>query len=293
MILPSDRWRHAADVWRRVDDLGFAHAWTFDHVTWRDLPDGPWFAALPTLAAAAAVTRRVALGMLVATPNFRHPVPLAKEAMTLHDTSAGRFILGLGAGGGGADATVIAREPWSAAERADRFAEFATLTTRLLRERRVDHHGAYYHSDGVSMSPGCPGLRVAVAATGPRGLRIAARHADIWVTNGHTPRPGLTAAAAEPGLVARQVARFRELCAETGRSPDRMLVLANRDSSPPRSYGEFMEAAHAYREAGITDLVVPYPRTAAPFAGDAGVFERIAAELTDGALRDGAVRCAE
>ncbi len=38
----------------------------------------PWHAALPVLAAAAAVTERVRLGTLVTSPNFRHPVTLAR-----------------------------------------------------------------------------------------------------------------------------------------------------------------------------------------------------------------------
>ncbi len=73
------------------------HAWTYDHLTWRNLRDGPWFGAVPTLAAAALVTSRIRLGTLVASANFRHPVPFAKELMTLDDLSHGRFTLGVGA----------------------------------------------------------------------------------------------------------------------------------------------------------------------------------------------------
>ena len=57
--------------------------WTYDHLSWRHLRDKPWFAAVPMLAAAAAVAGRIRLGPLVATPNFRHPVPFAKEVITL------------------------------------------------------------------------------------------------------------------------------------------------------------------------------------------------------------------
>lgn len=50
------------------------------------------------------------------SPNFRHPVTLAKELITLDDVSEGRITLGIGAGGTGVDATTLrerAAEPWT------------------------------------------------------------------------------------------------------------------------------------------------------------------------------------
>ena len=40
-------------MWREVEDLGFDHAWTYDHLAWRTLAGEPWFATVPTLTAAA------------------------------------------------------------------------------------------------------------------------------------------------------------------------------------------------------------------------------------------------
>ena len=105
VILPSDRWTDARRQWEWADRSGFATAWTYDHIRWGGMPDGPWHAAVPVLAAAAAVTERVRLGTLVATPNFRHPVTLARDALALDDLSNGRLDLGLGAGSSGPDAT--------------------------------------------------------------------------------------------------------------------------------------------------------------------------------------------
>ncbi len=107
VILPDAPWAVARERWRKAESLGFDHAWTYDHLTWRSLRDGPWFGAVPTLAAAASVTARIRLGTLVASPNFRHPVPFAKELMSLDVLSAGRIIAGLGAGGGGFDVLLI------------------------------------------------------------------------------------------------------------------------------------------------------------------------------------------
>src|SRR5712692_4007145 len=97
VILPELPWSRAATLWRRAEELGFDHAWTYDHLAWRSLRDDPWFGAIPTLTAAAVATGRIRLGTLVASPTFRHPVPFAKELITINDICGGRFTLGIGA----------------------------------------------------------------------------------------------------------------------------------------------------------------------------------------------------
>lgn len=285
LILPATRWVQAADQWRLVEELGFSHAWTFDHLTWRDLADRTWFSALPTLTAAAAVTTRISLGTVVSTPNFRHPVALAKEAMTLDDISQGRFILGLGSGvGGGGDATVLNRNPLSPGQRAQRFEEFVELTDRLLSHPVCDYAGDYYHADHIHMRPGClrsPRLPLAVAGTGVRGMRLAVEHGDIWVTNGTADRSGATPPVATPATVAAQVERLEAICMAAGRDPGslhRMLVLANRND-PLESAAAFAETAERYARAGITDIVVPFPRDEPPFTADIRILHRIAADV--------------
>ena len=62
VILPTDRWREARRQWEWADGAGFATAWTYDHIRWGGMPDGPWHAAVPVLAAAAVVTERVSAG---------------------------------------------------------------------------------------------------------------------------------------------------------------------------------------------------------------------------------------
>src|SRR6266511_6085256 len=98
LILPEYRLPALAERWSRAEELGFDHAWTYDHIAWRDLRDSTWFAAVPTLAAVAAATSTSRLGTLLASPNFRHPVPFARELLTLGDISRGRLIVGIGAG---------------------------------------------------------------------------------------------------------------------------------------------------------------------------------------------------
>ena len=120
-ILPQDTWAEARRKWVGAEELGFDHAWTYDHLSWRTLADEPWHATTTTLAAAAVVTSRIKLGTFVSSPNFRHPVPFAKEIATIDDISGGRFLLGIGSGGTGFDAFVLGQPKYSPAERHARF----------------------------------------------------------------------------------------------------------------------------------------------------------------------------
>lgn len=72
VILLICRWAEGGQVWRRGEEMGFHAACTYDHLSWRvPFRDGPWFGAVPTLTAAAAVTSRIRLGTLVTSVNPR------------------------------------------------------------------------------------------------------------------------------------------------------------------------------------------------------------------------------
>ena len=148
IILPDQPWAVARERWRRAEEYGFHTAWTYDHLGWRDLVDGPWFDAVPTLTAAATVTGRIRLGTMVASANFRHPVTFAREVTALDDVSGGRLVLGLGAGGAGFDELVLGAAALTPRQRADRFGEFATLLDLLLREDRVTWEGTWSRRTG-------------------------------------------------------------------------------------------------------------------------------------------------
>jgi alkanesulfonate monooxygenase SsuD/methylene tetrahydromethanopterin reductase-like flavin-dependent oxidoreductase (luciferase family) len=282
LILPEDRWAIAREKWRTAERLGFDHAWTYDHIAWRSLRDSPWFGAVPTLTAAAVVTDRIRLGTLVASPNFRHPVPFARELISLDDISAGRLTLGIGSGAKGWDTTMLGNEPWTLAERTRRFTEFVDLLDRLLREPEVSVEGRYYTAVEARTYPGCtqrPRIPFAVAATGPRSMRLAARHASVWVTNGdrsHTGPPLGPDEGAE--LVRTQSLLLEEACIAEQRDPstiDRLVLTGPRLDAGLRSPQAFSEVKDAYSAVGTTDLVVHWPRAGGPYAGDQSMLDRI------------------
>lgn len=284
VILPVYPWREAQEVWREADDLGFHTAYTYDHLSWRSFRDGPWFGTVPTLAAAAVVTDRVRLGTLVTSPNFREPVTFAKDVMTLDDVSEGRVTVGLGAGTTGFDASVLGGEPWSARERADRLRDFTVLLDRLLTEPTVTHEEGHYRAREARTIPGSvqtPRVPFAIAATGPRGLRLTARFGQAWVTTGDGRLGDDATPAQSRAAVRAQVERLEAACDDAGRDPsgvERVLLTGFIPDRPLSSVDAFVETAAAYAEAGITEIVLHRPIPGTQFEGEQSDFERIATE---------------
>jgi alkanesulfonate monooxygenase SsuD/methylene tetrahydromethanopterin reductase-like flavin-dependent oxidoreductase (luciferase family) len=281
LILPEFPWSTARNLWRHAEELGFDHAWTYDHLAWRSLRDSPWFGAIPTLTAAATATERIRLGPLVASPNFRHPVPFAKELITLDDVSAGRLTLGIGAGSTGWDATMLAQAELSRRERADQFAEFVDLLDRLLREPATSFKGRFYSAHEARSYPGCaqrPRIPFAIAATGLRGMRLAASYGESWVTTGDRTTERPLGAGAGAKVVREQMAQLNEVCAKLGRDPAslrRLVVTGPNLDGGLGSVEAFHDTTGRYADVGVTDLVVHWPRRDGPYAGDLSTFERI------------------
>jgi alkanesulfonate monooxygenase SsuD/methylene tetrahydromethanopterin reductase-like flavin-dependent oxidoreductase (luciferase family) len=277
VILPDERWSVAGRRWRLAEEYGFDHAWTYDHLGWRDLVDGPWFDAVPTLTAAAMVTRRIRLGTFVASPNFRHPVHFTREITALDDISQGRLLLGVGAGGTGFDSAVLGAAELTPKERVDRFAEFLELLTRLLENDKADFTGTYYRAVDARSIPGPvqrPRPPLVVAANGPRALRLAARYGDGWVTTG---AQAVDDEAAWWRSVAEVSAKFTDAAGD--RRVDRYL---NLDSSPVLSLSSveaFTDAVGRAAELGFTDVLTHWPRKSSWYAGDERILEAVAPML--------------
>jgi alkanesulfonate monooxygenase SsuD/methylene tetrahydromethanopterin reductase-like flavin-dependent oxidoreductase (luciferase family) len=288
-LLPEHPGRSVLDVWRRVEQLGVDHGWVPDHLAWRTPRESPWFDAMTTLAAGAAATTRIELGTLVASPNFRHPVLVAKQAMALDQLSEGRFVLGVGAGAHDLDTTQLGWPVPTPRQRADRFVEFVTLIDALLRQPATTRHGQHYSAVDVPLSPGCarrPRAPIGVASAGRRGMDLAARTGDIWITTGDPRRPGWRTEAASFATWREQLERLAEACAEAGRPAGglRRLVSLGRVVSDPYSSPERLaDLVGRSAEIGFTDVVVPYPRAEGLFAGDLPAFEKAVLPATCGA----------
>jgi luciferase-type oxidoreductase len=88
------------DLAEKADAAGFRALWVRDvPLNSADYPDpvghlDPWV----FLGALATRTRRAVLVSGAVVLTLRHPLHIAKEAISVHELSAGRFILGLGSG---------------------------------------------------------------------------------------------------------------------------------------------------------------------------------------------------
>lgn len=282
-ILPEHPWREAAPLWQAAEELGFDHAWTFDHITWGGLPDSPWFAAVPTLTAAAGVTSRIGLGTFVSTPNNHEPVQLMREVLALDDISAGRFLLGIGSGGD-LDARILGQD-LSLRQRVDRFDEFTRLLDRLLREDRVTADGDYFSARDVRTLPGPvrggdepARVPLIVAANGPRTIGLTVELADAWMTYGG---PADTVDEWWE-VVAKVTGRLDATLERQGRERHTLARYLNTDAMPRfvlESVGAFEDAVGHAADLGFTDVVVPWPRATDPFRGERATLDAVAADV--------------
>jgi alkanesulfonate monooxygenase SsuD/methylene tetrahydromethanopterin reductase-like flavin-dependent oxidoreductase (luciferase family) len=284
LIVPEKRWPENSRRWRTVEELGFDSAWTYDHIWWRSLRDNAWFSSVPVVAAAAAVTSRMTVGIMVTSPNFRHPVLVAKDAIAIDDVSGGRFVLGIGAGAAKAgDAEVLGGESLSGPERFARFEEFVELTDRLLREPNTTFDGRFYSARDARMIPGClqqPRVPLVIAACGPKSLAVAARYGDGWVTPGPADWLGNYTIDECVAAVASQLDELRHACESNGRDLDeldRILIATGMCGNPLESPGKCLEIAERFAAVGMTHLVVHWPRESGLYAGDPRKLEQIAA----------------
>lgn len=271
LLMPTDSWPETVATAQRIERLGFAGLWVYDHLSWRHYRERAWHATYPWIAGLAAVTERIRFGTMVSNLNVRHPVTLAKDAMTIDHISDGRLTIGLGAAGTGFDATVLGQEPLTPKQRIDRLEEFTECFAGLLDGSLHSHVGPWYTIDDARMIPGCvqqPRLPIAIAAGGPRGLDLAARRGDAWIT------------LDDEADVVRQVERIEERCAAHQRDSatlDRIYLDGHGDLRPLASLDAFDDTVGRLDELGFTDLVVHLPRADDPeLAAPFGIIEEIA-----------------
>jgi len=179
-------WPGFAAAARRVDELGYEHLWTWDHLyaIFGD-PYQPIFEGWSSLAAWAAVTRRTRLGLLVGANTFRNPGLVAKLATTLDHISDGRAILGIGGAWFEKEHTANGIDFGSGfGQRLDWLDEAVGAARTLLDGGEVTSRpDAHYAFDHLRLLPAPiqERLPIMIGGSGERKtLRTVARYADMW-----------------------------------------------------------------------------------------------------------------
>jgi F420-dependent oxidoreductase-like protein len=263
-------WEKTLERWRLFERLGFASAWDCDHYVQPSRPDGPYFEGWTLLAALAARTERIRVGVLVSCNTFRHPALLAKEAVTVDHVSGGRLELGLGAGWYRPEHAMYGIEFPEPRELVDRFEEAVQIVDLLLRNERVTYEGRHYQLEEADFRPGPvqrPRPPLTVGAHGPRMLRIVARYADAWNSFGTTEQ------------IRSRNAILDEACHDLGRDPAEVVRslyywVARADADCWSSMDAFHDVVGRYREAGINEFILDHPRD-----DQLDLLERVAAEV--------------
>jgi alkanesulfonate monooxygenase SsuD/methylene tetrahydromethanopterin reductase-like flavin-dependent oxidoreductase (luciferase family) len=238
---------HILDVWQQADDLAvFEHAWLWDHmVPLRGPVTGAALEAWTLLAALAAQTARLRIGVMVTSNRLRSPTLLAKMAATVDIISGGRLDFGIGVGGSAvAVANPAVREfeaygiPLVAPGRAvSDLAESLTVIKRMWSENEpfdfdgpsITLRGAICEPKPVQSPP-----PILIGGVGNRVLRIIAEHADIWNYPGvpdddfRERTAVLDAACAEIGRDPASIVRSMQTvvrCDEAGAATDARALL--------------------------------------------------------------------
>lgn len=182
------------DIWQTADGLGFGAGFTFDHFVPLnpgvrpsapgETPDGPQLEGWITLAALGAATSRLDVGTLVSGVTYRHPVLLAKMAVTLDHVTGGRALLGLGAAWHEAEHAMYGFDYPGVGDRMV-FLDETLESFSLLCESSgtVDYHGRFVQLTGACFDPKpvrAGGVPVLVGGSGERLRRIAARRGDWY-----------------------------------------------------------------------------------------------------------------
>jgi alkanesulfonate monooxygenase SsuD/methylene tetrahydromethanopterin reductase-like flavin-dependent oxidoreductase (luciferase family) len=168
-----------------VDELGYDHLWTWDHlVSAVGDPDRDVFEGYTTLAAWAVATQRTRLGLLVGANTFRDPALVAKMIATIDHISGGRAILGLGGGWHEREHAAYGIDFGRGfGDRLDWLDEALEVIRPLLHGETVSHAGPRYRTDRLRLAP--PPLQtpvpIMVGGVGEKKtLRSVARYADMW-----------------------------------------------------------------------------------------------------------------
>jgi F420-dependent oxidoreductase-like protein len=256
-------------VWREADEIPIIeHAWIFDHfypIGGAD-PAGPCLEGWTLLAALAAQTKRLRIGVMVTGNTYRHPAVLANMGATVDIISQGRLDFGIGAAWNEMEHTAYGIPLYTPGERIRRFGEACEVIRRLWTEPAANFDGRYYQLKDAHCEPKPvqkPYPPFVIGGSGEKlTLRMVAQYADIW--NG---------LANSPEGFQRLSGILDEHCAAIGRDP--AAIERSVQLFPNLDDIEGTRATlQSFIDVGVTHLICyirpPYPD---------GIAQRIADEI--------------
>lgn len=173
--------------WMRIlnaaEDFGYQCVFRSDHFTNASPPDKDSLELWVSLTYAAAHTKRIEFGSLVAPVTFRHPAMTVRMAAGVDDLSSGRLVLGLGAGWQEREHAKFGVRFYDVPTRHAMLEEALEVTTHLLRsDTPITYAGKYFALNEAILLPR-PARRtpILIGGNGPKKtLPLVAQYADEW-----------------------------------------------------------------------------------------------------------------
>ena len=243
---------------QQAEAIGLDSVWAYDHLLFRfpDRPDGGAHEGWTILAALAAATERMELGILVTGLRLRNPGLLAKIAATLDHISGGRLILGVGAGWHDPELEAFG---YPTDHRVSRFEESVQVLASLIRTGTTDFAGRWVTARAaVMLPPARPDLPILIAARAQRMTRLVARYADVSNT-------AWFARANDPVLAARTT-MLDEACRAEGRDPASLVRTVGINIRLPGA----SESSPVRRPAGVLPTTTENPEATLRGFAEAG-----------------------
>ncbi|MFL5758219.1 MAG: LLM class flavin-dependent oxidoreductase [Thermomicrobiales bacterium] len=229
----TPRFRDILEIAQTAEATGLDIVWVPDHFLMQleheyNVLRGVW-EGWTTLAGLAARTNTINLGVLVTCTGFRHPGVIAKMAENLDEISAGRFVLGLGAGWHKPE---YDRFGFPYSYRVSRFDEALKIIAPLLREGRADFQGQFYEAhDAVNLPRGLRGDEggppILIGSNSPRMLRLIAQYGDAWNSDW----------ARDASVLTPHLDHLTEACVEVGRDPATIVLTGSSNIAMPGYLG--------------------------------------------------------
>lgn len=174
------------ELWRRSEALGYDWVSAFDHfMPIFSNPEGPCFEGVTLMAAMAAHTTRVRVGMLVTGVTYRHPAVAANMAATIDHISGGRVEYGVGAAWFEKEHVQYGIPFPRIGVRMDMLDETCRIMRGLWTQERFSFEGKHFQITDAQMDPKPvqEHLPLVIGGSGEkRTLRIVAEHGDVWNT---------------------------------------------------------------------------------------------------------------
>jgi hypothetical protein len=168
---------------REAESAGFDSVFVMDHfyqLPALGSPDQPMLEAYTALGALATATERVQLGTLVTGNTYRNPTLLAKAITTLDVVSAGRAILGIGAGWFELEHDQLGFEFGTFTDRFNRLDEALKIILPMIKGERPTFSGKWYQAKEAMANPRYRDhIPLMIGGSGEKKtIPLAARHFD-------------------------------------------------------------------------------------------------------------------